>query len=415
MSEKKQKRNSDPRGDSAPSDSALNNQTRAVDSLRQYLNKINEYSRETLSKKQVQDLWERVGRGDRRAKEKITKLNFKLVIPIARKFMNPGAELMDLISEGNLGLMHAIDKFDIKKGFRFSTYASYWIEQYVRRYVEQNSKTIRVPPHAWAILRKWMKEWNNMTSMLGREPTISEMADHLGWNANQVKVAVSASEVVKGIASLETPLQQGEDGNTIADIIVDKSSELPDKIISDLDSENGLRKAMEKIGAREKNILELRYGIVGDKPLTLSEVGAKIGLSRERVRQIEERALLRLRRVAIEMGLIDKDSRHGTPNLQPGWNVPKLQTNIIGDIVLPKGRTARKKLLHTIPELKDIVSLTAAARKKASQKTEKKAVRSAVAGNYAAVPVADLPSHCVANSQNLKKRSNKKSVKKGEK
>ncbi|MDA8131736.1 MAG: sigma-70 family RNA polymerase sigma factor, partial [Elusimicrobia bacterium] len=130
-----------------------------IDSTNQYIRKISQIDHK-ISREESHELWKRVKRGDRRAKERIMELNLKLVIPIAKRFLYQGADLMDLVEEGNLGLLHAIDKFDPKKGYRFSTYASYWIEQYVRRSVEENSKTIRIPPHAWTALRKWLKQWD---------------------------------------------------------------------------------------------------------------------------------------------------------------------------------------------------------------------------------------------------------------
>ena len=273
------------------------------DSTNQYIRKISQIDYK-ISREESHELWKRVKRGDRRAKERIMELNLKLVIPIAKRFLYQGADLMDLVEEGNLGLLHAIDKFEPSKGYRFSTYASYWVEQYVRRSVEENSKTIRIPPHAWTALRKWLKQWDNMHGKLGRDPTMAEMAKHMHWNANQVRTALNASEIVTGLSSMETPLSSGDGmDDTVGDTLKDTDSASPDNLISILRLHDDLKDALVEIGERERMIVEFRYGLSGQTPMTLNDIGKKLSLSRERVRQIEERALLRLRRVAAKMAL----------------------------------------------------------------------------------------------------------------
>ncbi len=314
-----------------------------IDSTNQYIRKISQIDHK-ISREESHDLWKRVKRGDRRAKERIMELNLKLVIPIAKRFLYQGADLMDLVEEGNLGLLHAIDKFDPKKGYRFSTYASYWIEQYVRRSVEENSKTIRIPPHAWTALRKWLKQWDNMHGKLGRDPTMAEMAKHMHWNANQVRTALNASEIVTGLSSIETPLSSSEGmDDTVGDTLKDADSSTPDNLISILRLHDELKDALVEIGERERMIVEYRYGLTGQTPMTLNDIGKKLGLSRERVRQIEERALLRLRRVAAKMGLIELGKRPDHTNLQPGWHQPKARTDILGDSIPTKPYEPRKK------------------------------------------------------------------------
>lgn len=300
-----------------------------VDSTNQYIRAINKIDNK-VTREETHNLWKRVKRGDRRAKQRIMELNLKLVIPIAKKFLYPGADLMDLIEEGNLGLLHAIDKFDPRKGYRFSTYASYWIEQYVRRSVEEYSKTIRIPPHAWTALRKWLKQWDLMHGKLGRDPTLAEMAKKMHWTANQVRTVLNAHEAIKGTTSLETPIYSDENQDTIGNTIANENDSNPDDLISVLKLHDELKNALKEIGDRERMIVEMRYGIAGQNPMTLQEIGEKLKLSRERVRQIEERALLRLRRVAGKMGLVEMN-RKETPNLQPGWNRPKVHTNILGE------------------------------------------------------------------------------------
>ena len=314
-----------------------------IDSTNQYIRKISQIDHK-ISREESHELWKRVKRGDRRAKERIMELNLKLVIPIAKRFLYQGADLMDLVEEGNLGLLHAIDKFDPKKGYRFSTYASYWIEQYVRRSVEENSKTIRIPPHAWTALRKWLKQWDNMHGKLGRDPTMAEMAKHMHWNANQVRTALNASEIVTGLSSIETPMSSGgESEDTMGDTLKDAESSTPDNLISILRLHDDLKDALVEIGERERMIVEYRYGLTGQTPMTLNDIGKKLDLSRERVRQIEERALLRLRRVAAKMGLIELGRRPDHTNLQPGWQQPKAKTDILGDAIPTKPYAPRKQ------------------------------------------------------------------------
>jgi len=312
-----------------------------IDSTNQYIRKISQINHK-ISREESHELWKRVKRGDRRAKDRIMELNLKLVIPTAKRFLYPGSDLMDLVEEGNLGLLHAIDKFEPKKGYRFSTYATYWIEQYVRRYVEENSKTIRIPPHAWTALRKWLKQWDSMHGKLGRDPTLAEMARQMHWTANQVRTALNASEIVTGLSSIETPLGE-ENSDTVGDMLQDKGSGTPESLISILRLHDELKDALGEVGERERMIIELRYGLTGQTAMTLNDIGKKLSLSRERVRQIEERALLRLRRVAARMGLIEMGRRPDHTNIQPGWDQPKLRTDLLGDALPTKPYVPRNQ------------------------------------------------------------------------
>ncbi len=313
----------------------------STDSTKQYIKAISQINT-NISREELHQLWQRVKRGDRRAKEEIMKMNLKLVIPIAKKYLYPGADLMDLIEEGNLGLLHAIDKFDPKKGYRFSTYASYWIEQYIRRFVEEQSKTIRIPPHAWTALRKWLRQWDALHGKLGRDPTLTEMAKEMHWTANQIRAVLNAYEIIKGTTSLENPIYNKEQEEDVLEhVIEDNKQATPEDVISVLKIHDELKNALSQIGDRERMILEMRYGLNGTTPMTLQEIGNKLKLSRERVRQIEERAILRLRRIAAGMGLIDISSKT-TPNLKPGWNIPKIQTDILGNPIIKTSKNIKK-------------------------------------------------------------------------
>jgi len=259
-----------------------------------------------ISREEMHELWMRAKRGDRRAKKRIMELNMRLVIPTAKRYHRPGTELMDLVEEGNLGLLHAIDKFDPHRGYRFSTYAIYWVEQYVRRAVEEQTGTIRIPPHAWESLRQWLKRWEKMQRKLGREPTMAEMAKEMGWTARQVKAVMEAAEAARGVGSLGAAIDSGEEGDiTLEDTIIDDEANTPENLLSSIKMRDEISAAILQIGDREREILEFRYGLTGKKPLTLDEIGKKMRLSRERVRQIESRAILRLRRITQRMGLME--------------------------------------------------------------------------------------------------------------
>jgi RNA polymerase primary sigma factor len=310
-----------------------------TDTISQYFKGIQKLSQ--IDREEIHKLWKFAKRGDHSAKQRIMEANLRLVIPIAKKYHRQGIEFLDLVEEGNLGLMHSIDKFEPKKGYRFSTYASYWIEQSIRRAVEEQSKTIRIPPHAWEALRKWLKQWEKLHIVLGRDPTLAEMARKMHWTARQVRGVLDAAEAARGIGSLEAPIDSEDENITVEDMISESEKHSPENMISVLKLHDELNEALREIGDRERMILEFRHGLTGQTPMTLEEVGKRLKLSRERIRQIEERALLRLRRISNRMGLIEiNETRAVTPNLQPGWNMPKARTNILGQSLPPGRRTA---------------------------------------------------------------------------
>jgi len=286
-----------------------------TDTLSQYFKGIQKLA--NVDREEIHKLWKKAKRGDHDAKSRIMEANLRLVVPIAKKYHRQGIDFLDLVEEGNLGLMHSIDKFEPSKGYRFSTYASYWIEQSIRRAVEEQSKTIRIPPHAWEALRKWLKMWEKMHLQLGRDPTLAEMARKMHWTARQVRGVLDAAEAAKGMGSLEAPIDSEDENITVEDMISESDNQSPENLIGVLKLHDELNQALREIGDRERMILEFRHGLTGQTPMTLEEVGRRLKLSRERIRQIEERALLRLRRVANRMGLIEvSDARPlVTPNL----------------------------------------------------------------------------------------------------
>lgn len=228
--------------------------------------------------------------------------NLRLVIPVAKRFYRHGLDFLDLIEEGNIGLIHALKKYNPRKGFRFSTYASYWIDQAVRRSIEEQSKTIRIPPHAWEALRKWFREWENLSGQLGRNPTLSEMARRLNLTARQVKGVMEAVEASRGIGSIDLTLDEDEN-LALKDIISDEEKHEPDKLFSVLKLHDEMESALSKLPKREREIVTMRFGLDGGESATLEDVGEKLKISRERVRQIQERAVGRLKQIAQKMGL----------------------------------------------------------------------------------------------------------------
>lgn len=309
----------------------------STDTISQYFKGIQKLA--LVTREEMHELWKKAKKGDSVAKTRIMEANLRLVVPIAKKYHRQGIDFMDLVEEGNLGLMHSIDKFEPSKGYRFSTYASYWIEQSIRRAVEEQSKTIRIPPHAWEALRKWLKMWEKMHAKLGRDPSLAEMARAMHWTARQVRGVLDAAEAAKGMGSFDAPIDSEDDNITVEDMIAETTAQSPENVIGVLKLHDELHQALREIGDRERMILEFRHGLTGQTPMTLEEVGRRLRLSRERIRQIEERALLRLRRVANRMGLIELEEggRRGHTNLQPGFDTPKLKTDILGQTI-PAGR-----------------------------------------------------------------------------
>jgi RNA polymerase sigma factor (sigma-70 family) len=272
----------------------------SLDAVSLYFRAIKDFPE--LSREAFNTLWHRANKGDKAAKQELVERNLRLVIPIAKKYYRPGLDFLDIIEEGNLGLMHAIDKFDPKKGFRFSTYGAYWIEQSIRRAIDEQSKTIRIPTHAWEALRRWLRDWDRLHGQLGRDPTLSEMAQRLHLSARQVKGILDAAEAARGIGSLEAPLDDDEN-LTVKDVISDDELYAPDRLISLFKLHDELDVALSQLPLRERQILEMRFGLNGENQ-TLEEVGKKLRVSRERIRQLEKRGLERLRRLAQRMGIV---------------------------------------------------------------------------------------------------------------
>ena len=231
--------------------------------------------------------------GDERAKRKLIESNLRLVMSITRNYTKAGVPLLDLIQEGNLGLIRAVEKFDYKLGFKLSTYATWWIRQAITRALADQGRTIRLPVHVAEQVRRAMRARRMLTQKLNRDPTIDEIAKEAGFPPQRVE---ELFDLVEDPVSLETPVGDGE--SLYGDLLEDTSSEAPDDTTALRLRSRELAEALEHLNPRMRLVVALRFGLDGEKPQTLEEVGAGLGITRERVRQLEARALRELRSVA---------------------------------------------------------------------------------------------------------------------
>lgn len=261
-----------------------------INDIQTYLKQIGEY--ELLTQEQEKELFIKYQENkDDKIKEEIINRNLKLVVAIAKKYKGLGLQFMDLIQEGSFGLIAAVDKFDINLGYKFSTYATYWVKQAIVKAIINKGKTIRLPAHINNRLCKIRQVQKEISLETGKEATEAQIAEKMGLTEMEVKELL---EIGQYTISLDTPVDD-EENSTMLDFIEDKKFESPTSALVKKDLHNQLIKIMNTLEEREKEVLIKRYGLETDYPMTLEEVGKDLGLSRERIRQIEEKALRKLR------------------------------------------------------------------------------------------------------------------------
>lgn len=262
------------------------------DSTRFYLKEISKIP--LLSYEEEKSLAERIATGDQEAVDELVRHNLRLVVSIAKKYKGCGLPLLDLIQEGNVGLIEGAKKFDLSKGYRFSTYATWWVRQKIGRALSDQSRNIRIPAHIAELVSKIKRVSGPMTQELGRAPTEEEIAEKLGVEVDKVKVALDMSQAT---TSLDVPVGDDDDA-TIGDLQADNNAVNPYYNLVAEANKDIINSVFDTLGEREANILRMRFGIDYDHAHTLEEIGQVLGVTRERVRQLETRALRKMRHPA---------------------------------------------------------------------------------------------------------------------
>jgi RNA polymerase primary sigma factor len=269
---------------------ALERSSRSDNPIRTYFGEISRVP--LLTREDEVRLAKRIEAGDKRAKEELAEANLRLVVSVAKKYRGCGLPFLDLIQEGNLGLMKAIEKFDYTKGYKFSTYATWWIRQAILRAITNRSRTIRVPTHINELIRKIYQVERNSLKETGELPTPESLAKSLETTVENI---IKAKKTAQSMTSLDMPIGYDDDGSVLGDFIEDATVESPERETFEHLLVQELERALdERLTDREKRILELRYGLNDYQPKTLDEVGLVFSISRERVRQIQKEALAKL-------------------------------------------------------------------------------------------------------------------------
>ena len=259
------------------------------DPVRMYLKEIGQVP--LLTPEEETELAQKVSTGDKEAKKKLTEANLRLVVSIAKKYSGRGLHILDLIQEGNTGLIRAVDKFDYTKGNKFSTYATWWIRQAITRAIADQARTIRVPVHMVEVINKATRCNRKLVQELGREPTLEEIADELGLPIEKI---IEANRTAADTLSLDTPVGDEED-TTIGSFVEDDNTPGPAESTSNTMLAEALAEILSTLTQREADVLKMRFGMYDGRNHTLEEVGQKFGVTRERIRQIENKAIRKLR------------------------------------------------------------------------------------------------------------------------
>ena len=259
------------------------------DPVRMYLKEIGRIK--LLTPEEEQEIAKKMAEGDEDARKRMSEANLRLVVSIAKRYVGRGMQLLDLIQEGNLGLMKAVEKFDYTKGYKFSTYATWWIRQSITRAIADQARTIRIPVHMVETINRVLRTSHSMVQKLGREPTTKEIADELHIEESKVEEVL---KIAQEPVSLETPIGEEEDSH-LGDFIQDDEASQPSEEASYTLLREQLEEVLSTLTPREEQVLRMRFGLTDGKPHTLEEVGKEFNVTRERIRQIEAKALRKLR------------------------------------------------------------------------------------------------------------------------
>ena len=277
------------------------------DPVRMYLKEIGRVN--LLTAKEEVELAKEMEAGSEEARHHLTEANLRLVVSVAKKYLNRGLSFLDLIQEGNLGLMRAVEKFDYKRGFKFSTYATWWIRQAITRAIADQARTIRIPVHMVDTLNQLARVSRALLEQLGREPSEEELAYGMGITVDKVQ---ELKKISQQPVSLESPIGEEEDSH-LGDFVEDKAAIAPLEAASEAMFRNEVEDILATLRPRERRVVQLRFGLVDDEPRTLEEVGRRMGLTRERIRQIEATALRKLRHPSRSKVLRDYTEDRGEP------------------------------------------------------------------------------------------------------
>jgi len=263
-----------------------------LDAVQTYLREIGQYP--PLSAEEEKELAKRIEKGDKEAKKRLIEANLRLVVSIAKKYIGRSSHLslLDLIQEGNLGLFRAVEKFDWRKGYKFSTYATWWIRQAISRALADQARTVRIPVHMVELLSKYNQVKRKLTQELGRDPTPEEIASEMGIEPEKIYHLMKISQAS---VSLETPVGEDEEDSILAEFIADEKSPPPSMEAARALLRERLKEILKDLSPREQKIISMRFGLEGQKSHTLEEVGKEFGVTRERIRQIEAKALEKIR------------------------------------------------------------------------------------------------------------------------